>query len=174
MMTPSFTLAALSLAVAVLPPGPSSAAARAEPPLAGTCWLATELGGRAIPPQEAAHPLQGTSWRLVKFEGGDGTTVTPDDRSKYTLEFQDRGRLATRIDCNRGSGAWTTSGPAGLTFGPLALTRAQCPPGSLHDLIVNHWPLVRSYVLEKGHLFLSLMADGGTYEFEPTPRVPSP
>jgi len=26
---------------------------------------------------------------------------------------------------------------------------------------------VRSYMIKDGHLFLSLMADGGTYEFEP-------
>jgi len=42
-----------------------------------------------------------------------------------------------------------------------------CPPESLHDHLVKQWPFVRSYVLEDGHLFLSLMADGGIYEFEP-------
>jgi para-nitrobenzyl esterase len=42
-----------------------------------------------------------------------------------------------------------------------------CPPGSLHDHIVTQWPFVRSYTVEGGHLFLSLMADGGSYEFEP-------
>jgi para-nitrobenzyl esterase len=29
------------------------------------------------------------------------------------------------------------------------------------------WEFVRSYTIENGHLFLSLMADGGIYEFEP-------
>jgi heat shock protein HslJ len=42
-----------------------------------------------------------------------------------------------------------------------------CPPGSLHDRIVKQWPYVRSYVMKDGHLFVSLMADGGIYEFEP-------
>jgi para-nitrobenzyl esterase len=42
-----------------------------------------------------------------------------------------------------------------------------CPPESLHDHIVRQWGFVRSYVIEAGRLFLSLMADGGTYEFEP-------
>jgi len=42
-----------------------------------------------------------------------------------------------------------------------------CPPGSLHDQIVKQWPHLRSYVMRDGHLFLSLMADGGIYEFEP-------
>jgi para-nitrobenzyl esterase len=54
-----------------------------------------------------------------------------------------------------------------LLLGPLALTRAKCPDGSLHDHIVKQWSYIRSYVIKDGHLFLSLMADGGIYEFEP-------
>jgi para-nitrobenzyl esterase len=34
------------------------------------------------------------------------------------------------------------------------------------DQIVRQWPSIRSYILKDGHLFLSLMADGGIYEFE--------
>jgi heat shock protein HslJ len=116
--------------------------------------------------QPAPAGLAGTSWRLVKFEGGDGLTLRPDDSSKYTIAFGTDGRLNARIDCNRGRGTWTSSGPPQLEFGPLALTRAMCPPGSLHDRLVKHWPYVRSYVMKDGHLFVSLMADGGIYEFE--------
>jgi heat shock protein HslJ len=115
----------------------------------------------------ARSDLGGTTWRLVKFEGGDETILTPDDPAKYTIAFQSDGRLSARIDCNRGTGTWKSSGPPGLEFGPLALTRAMCPPGSLHDQIVKQWPYVRSYVMRDGHLFISLMADGGIYEFEP-------
>jgi heat shock protein HslJ len=93
--------------------------------------------------------------------------LRPDDKAKYTIAFGTDGRLSARIDCNRGNGTWKSSGPPQLEFGPLALTRAMCPPGSLHDRIVKHWPYVRSYVIKDGHLFLSLMADGGIYEFEP-------
>jgi para-nitrobenzyl esterase len=66
-----------------------------------------------------------------------------------------------------GRGTWKSPGPNQLEFGPLALTRAMCPPGSLHDRIVKQWPFVRSYIIKDGRLFLSLMADGGIYEFEP-------
>jgi heat shock protein HslJ len=118
-------------------------------------------------PQQTPAGLGGTSWRLVKFQGGDGLTLTPDDKAKYTIAFGTDGRLSARIDCNRGSGSWKSSEPPQLEFGPLALTRAMCPPGSLYDHIVKQWPYVRSYVMENGHLFLSLMADGGIYEFEP-------
>ena len=117
-----------------------------------------------------AAGLAGTSWRLVKFQGGDGRTLTPDDRSKYAIEFGSDGRVTARIDCNRGSGTWKSAGPNHLQFGPLASTRAACPPGSLHDQILKQWGNIRSYVIRDGHLFLSLMADGGIYEFEPTAK----
>jgi putative lipoprotein len=111
--------------------------------------------------------LVGPVWRLVEFRGGDDTRLRPDDPAKYTIEFKSDGSLSARIDCNRGRGTWKSSGPA-LELGPLALTRAACPPGSLHDQIVKQWPNIRSYVLKEGHLHLALMADGGIYEFEPS------
>lgn len=117
------------------------------------------------PPSSAG--LQGTSWQLVRFQGSDEKILVPDDRAKYTIEFGAGGQLTARVDCNRGRGSWKSSGPNQVQFGPLALTRAQCPPGSLHDQIVKQWGFIRSYVIKNGHLFLSLMADGGIYEFEP-------
>ena len=114
-------------------------------------------------------PLDGTAWRLVKFQGGDGTVLVPDDGSKYTVAFGADGRVAVRFDCNRGRGSWTSAGPGQVEFGPLALTRAMCVVGSLHDDLVRQWPYVRSYLVKDGRLYLSLMADGGTIEFEPAP-----
>jgi uncharacterized lipoprotein YbaY/heat shock protein HslJ len=137
-------------------------------------------GGQTPPPTPSAskplppstpHDLTGTSWQLVKFQGSDDMTLTPDDRTKYTLAFGALWRLTARIDCNRGSGSWKSSGPNQLQFGPLALTRAMCPPRSLHDHIVKQLPNVRSYVIKDGHLFLSLMADGGIYEFQPVAKA---
>ncbi|HEU4693325.1 MAG TPA: META domain-containing protein [Vicinamibacterales bacterium] len=113
------------------------------------------------------NALPGTSWQLVRFEGGDDTVLTPDDRSKYTIEFDAKGGVAARIDCNRGRGTWTSAGPSQVQFGPMAVTRALCPPGSLHDQIVKQWTNIRSYTMKDGRLFLALMADGGIYEFEP-------
>src|SRR5262245_17682941 len=114
-----------------------------------------------------AAKLAGTSWQLVKFQGGDGKTLTPDDKTKYTVNFGADNRVSARIDCNRGAGTWKSSGANQVEFGPLALTWAMCPPGSLHDRIAKDWLSVRSYILKDGRLFLSLMADGGIYEFEP-------
>lgn len=72
-----------------------------------------------------------------------------------------------RIDCNRGRGTWKSAGKNQIEFGPMALTRAMCPPGSMHDHVVKQMPVIRSYLIRNGNLFLALMAYGGTYEFEP-------
>ena len=137
------------------------------PALLAALLLAFDCSAHGQIPQSRATDLAGTSWQLVKFQGSDDTTLTPDDKSKYTITFGADGRVNARIDCNRGNGTWKSSGPNQLQFGPLALSRAMCPPGSLHDRIAKHWEFVRSYVIKDGHLFLSLMADGGIYEFEP-------
>ena len=117
--------------------------------------------------QAGSGPLAGTSWQLVRFQGGDDTAMTPDDRSKYTIAFGADGQVTARIDCNRGRGTWKPSGVSQVALGPLALTRAQCPAGSMHDQIVKQWTSIRTYLLREGHLFLLLVADGGAYEFEP-------
>jgi para-nitrobenzyl esterase len=124
-------------------------------------------GCAQMPAQPALDSLGGTSWQLVRFRGGDDTLLVPDDKAKYTVAFAADGSVSVRLDCNRGRGAWKSAGRNQIEFGPMALTRAQCPPGSLHDHIVKQWPHVRSYVIRGGHLFLSLMADGGIYELEP-------
>jgi para-nitrobenzyl esterase len=124
-------------------------------------------GCAQMPAQPAPDSLGGTSWQLVRFRGGDDTLLAPDDKAKYTVAFAADGSLSVRLDCNRGRGTWKSAGRNQIEFGPMALTRAQCPPGSLHDHIVMQWPHVRSYVIRGGHLFLSLMADGGIYELEP-------
>ena len=119
------------------------------------------------PPQSSSQQLEGSSWQLVKLEGADRKAVTPGDKAKYTIAFDADGGLTARIDCNRGRGTWKSPGPGELQLSPLALTRAMCPPGSLHDRIVKDLGTVRSYAITGGHLFLSLGADAGSYELEP-------
>jgi len=118
----------------------------------------------ATPPQ-----LGGTSWQLVRFQGGDGKVATPDDPAKYTVAFSTENLVNVRFDCNRGRGSWKSAGKNQLEFGPMALTRAACPPGSLHDQLVKHWPFIRSYMHKNGRLYLGLMADGGSYELIASP-----
>jgi heat shock protein HslJ len=105
----------------------------------------------------------------VSFRRGDGAVVKADDGSKYTLAFSTDGILAARIDCNRARAAWKSPSAGRLEFGPFLATRAACPPGSLHDQMMRHLPLVSSYRLKDGRLHLVLMADAGDYEFISSP-----
>jgi para-nitrobenzyl esterase len=131
--------------------------------LMAVLFLLTACAGQV---NEPSSELAGTSWRLVKFQGGDGRVVRPAG-SQYTLAFNADGSLRARIDCNTGRGSWKSSGPGRIELGPMAITRAMCPPGSMHDYVVKQLPDIRSYTIRNGHLFLSLVADGGSYEFEP-------
>lgn len=117
--------------------------------------------------RSSANELAGTSWKLVKLQSGDETTSVPDDGSKYTITFGSNGRVTTRVDCNRGSSSWKSIGGNKLQFGSWSMTRAKCPPGSLHDRIVTEGAAVSSYSIKNGHLFLSGMSAGGFYELEP-------
>ena len=112
---------------------------------AGGTRLAVFAGRAQTPPQAASPRLQGTSWQLVKFQGSDDTTRTPQTNAPSTpIAFGADGRLSARIDCNRGHRA--PGRPADrrrLELGPLALTRASCPPESMHDQIVKQWSFIR-------------------------------
>jgi para-nitrobenzyl esterase len=110
--------------------------------------------------------LGNTAWQLVEIQAADGGVTRPDERSKYTIAFGEGGRLAVRLDCNRGTGTWDAR-EGRLEIGPLATTRAMCPPGSLGDRFGHDLGLVRSYATDGGRL--SLTAPGGIYVLEPLP-----
>lgn len=113
-------------------------------------------------------------WRLVEFQSMDEATGTlrPEDPSRYTMRLKEDGTVAMRLNCNQATGTWSaepsSEGTSGrFTFGPLAATWALCPPPSVDEHIVAHAEYVRSYLLKEGRLYLSLMADGGIYVWEP-------
>ena len=121
--------------------------------------------------QERHPDLGGTAWRRVEFRSGDGSVLQPDERSKYLIVFGADGILTARFDCNRGRGSWKSDGAGQLEFGLMATTRAYCGTDALHDRVVRLLPQVRSYLVREGRLYLSLVADGGVFEFEPVPPV---
>ena len=141
-------------------------------PLLAVLLLASLSVARAqTAPTTAADDLKGTSWQLENIQRGNDTTITPDDKSKYTIAFDNKNGVSLRIDCNRGHGTWKSAGPGQIEFGPMALTRAMCPPSPITDSFPKDWENIRSYTFKEGRLFLSLMADGGNYEFT---RLPTP
>ena len=131
----------------------------------GTTSTQAEAGEAARHPQ-----LAGTEWQLVQIMSMDDSIYVPNDRSRYTLRFAKDGTVNMLVDCNRGTGSWVSEFNGQLRFGKIAATRALCPPGSLHDRFLAQFDWVRSYVVEKGHLYLATEADGSIIEFEPLKR----
>ena len=73
--------------------------------------------------------------------------------------------MTLQVDC-KGNGSYDVAGNT-LAFGPIAITRMMCPTGSLVNRFLKDLSFVRSHSLRNGHLYLTLMANGGTDEFAP-------
>lgn len=117
------------------------------------------------PPLAAAGDalLTGTLWRWTETVTGNNS-VKPDAPERYTLEFQPGGMVAVRADCNRGSGSYLLNGDS-LTFGPLAMTRAMCPPGSKDGEFLRGLAAVQGQLFRGDDLVLTLKADAGSMVF---------
>lgn len=118
--------------------------------------------------------LSDTRWRLVEFQSMDDTqgATRPSDPSLYTMRLNGDGTVSMQLNCNRATGTWSATpssdGSNGqFSFGPLAMTRALCRPPSMDESIARQSPYIRGYFLKDGRLYLSLMADGGIYAWEP-------
>jgi heat shock protein HslJ len=117
--------------------------------------------------------LGGTSWRLIQVKSMDQAkgSTQPDDPDKYTLTFNADGTLAARLDCNRGVGPWRNdiAEPSGgsLAIGPLAVTRALCPPPSIGVALAGQLGDVRAFIIEDGRMHMVLTANGGILVWEP-------
>jgi para-nitrobenzyl esterase len=115
----------------------------------------------------ASNDLGGTSWQLTEFVSPDHQVLRPDQKAKYAIAFEKDGTVNIRSGCSRGRGTWKSSGSNLVEFGPLAFRRMKCALTALDDYLPSDLQYVRLYFLRNGHLFLSLLADQGTYEFEP-------
>ena len=132
------------------------------------------LAGLPATGLSAGPDFAGTTWQLVSIQSMDDAqgTTRVDDPSRLTLKFERDGRVSLRLDCNRGTGDYKLT-PAGdgttgsISFGPINATRALCPPPHLDQRVARDLAHVRSYLLKDGKLYLSLMADGGIYEWAP-------
>ncbi len=144
--------------------------------LAGLLMLACSRNESAAPPVDGVAPAATVAtidslfgeWVLVELQSSDESigTIAPDSAERYTMTLGGDGRVAMRLDCNRGSGTWT--GPTGvasasgeITFGPLAMTRAFCGEQSLDTRIAREIGSVASYTLRDGKLHLALKGDEG-------------
>ena len=152
-------------------PPAQKAAAPAEQPSTAPEAVGSKRPG--APP--AGHPLAGTAWRLTEIQSMDDSIGTRrvDDPSTYTMRLSADGSVALRLNCNSATGSWSAeaagSDPSSgrFEFGPLAATTAVCPPPTMDDQVTKQAPYFRSYLVKDGRLYLSLMADGGIFVWEP-------
>lgn len=140
-----------------------------------------DVASRGGPDAALPSALAGTRWRLVEFQSMDDRqgTKRPHDASLYTMQLGADGSVQMQLNCNRAQGKWSAEAAADRTsgrfrFGPLAATRALCPPPSMDEILIAQAPYVRGYLLKDGRLYLSLMADGGISAWEPDPAAVAP
>lgn len=138
---------------------------------ANVAFLSTCLVVSACTSMPVSPTLEGTAWRLAKFQSNDNVvgTLRPASPESFTIAFGEDGRLAAKLDCNRGTGPWRAepgSGGGHVSLGPLATTRMMCPPDPVGDRLARDIELIRSYHVQNGRLYLTLPADAGTYVFE--------
>jgi heat shock protein HslJ len=135
---------------------------------------AVTLGSAAANSAASVAPLANTQWRLVEFQSMDDAqgTTRPSDPSLYTMRLDADGTVTMRLNCNRATGTWSATPSSDrsngqFSFGPLAVTSALCPPPSMDESIAKQSQYIRGYLIKDGRLYLSLMADGGIYAWEP-------
>jgi heat shock protein HslJ len=116
----------------------------------------------------AAEPvLTPVVWQWTALELADGSTQSPDDPAKYTIQFRPDGRYVLQIDCNGGGGEYTVDGSS-LQLGVAMTTLMACPPGSLDTVFLPPLEEVVSFAYEEEELVLTLAAAAGAMRFAPT------
>lgn len=137
-------------------------------------WLSVMVLIVAFPSSHAGSLLNDTNWQLVEFQSMDDAQgiKKPHDPAAYTMMLNADGSTSMKLNCNRARGTWKSSqsndsNSGSFEFGPLAITRALCPPPSMDEFIAMQSSYVRSYVIKDNRLYLSLMADGGIFVWEP-------
>ena len=121
----------------------SSAADGMTGPRGGTrAWAGVVLAFCAVQALAAGDDaLAGTHWRLVEFQSMDDAqgATRPSEGSLYTMWLHGDGTVAMQLNCNRATGTWSAEpgadGTSGrFAFGPLAATKALCPPPSRDEM----------------------------------------
>jgi para-nitrobenzyl esterase len=104
------------------------------------------------------------TWEWVGFST-PVEQITVDSPDRYTLRFGQDGRVAMCADCNRGMGSYSVTPDRHITFGPIALTRAMCPQGSLSDRFAREVGRATIWFMRDGDLYFDLPMDSGTLRF---------
>jgi|GEM_PF-1538734 len=130
------------------------------------------LGRLLFAPPAAAESSQvemltGATWQWVSFTD-PVQQFDVEQPEAYTLTFQPDGALQIQADCNQVGASYSASEEGALSIQPGPATLAACPPESRGDEFVQNLSFASGYFFQDGHLFIDMMADGGTLEFSST------
>lgn len=113
-------------------------------------------------------PVQDSTWYWL----GSVLSLSPmqpAEPESYTLQFDD-GRAAIRADCNRANGAVTLDGDK-ARFGPMAMTRRACLPGSLGEKYAAQFQSARRLSVADGVLRIELEDSEDVMFFTADPKA---
>jgi len=132
-------------------------------PAAGVLLAAAAQAAEAPAPAE----LQGT-WRWVSFVSATDKLLV-DKPDQYQLDFPNAGQIALKADCNRAAGGISFGNDGAMKIGPMAMTRAMCPPGSLSDRFVQEVGKATRWSKRDKDLLLELPSHAAILRFVKAP-----
>ena len=125
-----------------------------------------EQPSETTPLAHTADPaLTNTLWFWERRDANDGATtpIEVPNPSEYNLIFNDDGTFFAQLDCNRGSGSYTTPGDGSLMMELGMTSMAFCPEDSLFDAMMATFPAAAQYSIEAdGAVLVIVWADGTT------------
>jgi len=153
------TVATLAFAATIVGCATGTGAVPAKP--------ADQATAPAASPRPAAAPaLIGTTWAWQKTIMSDDKRFAPGAPARYTVTFGADGRMAVQADCNRGAGGYELDeAQRRIRTGPMALTRAMCPEGSLDTVFAQQLSRIQGWLFEGPGLVLTLDYDSGSMFF---------
>ncbi len=115
-------------------------------------------------PTVSFDDLTNQDWQWTAFtDAVNGAQEIPTP-AKYVVSFLPSGTVRVTADCNRGAGQYQVDG-ASISIAVQAMTRAQCPPGSLSTQFIQYLDAAAIWFVQDGDLFIDLFADSGTMRF---------
>ena len=91
--------------------------------------------------------------------------IVADDPAKYTIQFNADGRPSCAPTAIGGVARTRPRAERSLGFGPMAMTRAMCPPGSLDTKFLQQLNNAASYFFRGDTLYVDQKMDSGTMRF---------
>jgi heat shock protein HslJ len=112
--------------------------------------------------------LTGVVWEWQGSSYSDDSSATPDDPSRYTIEFLDDGTASIKADCNQVQAQYTADGTS-ISITPGASTKVACPEDTLDFEFLLDLEGAATYAVDESSLRIDIKFDSGSMQFAPAP-----